>query len=245
MNPAGGLRYHLRALRYSKSHWESFRWELGEWLLNWKPPESTLVLVGPSAGYCLQPFFFERFERLVCLEPDPLARYLFHRKIRNAPLERRPVLEFIAEDHLVHAPELFPKLLDRTRDTCVLFSNVIGQLRVLLRVDKDDAPELVRVRQAVREGIAERSWASFHDRLSGYLKPSLDRAQTAQSRLSDDEVLDLLYGESRPARRRQGHQLVDHLTSGFFPVNRPHAYFNWEIEPGRVHLIEATSRTLG
>ena len=105
INPAGGLRYHLRAARYSRALWEPFRWALGQWLLAWEPPEKNLVLVGPSAGYNLQPFLFERFERLVCLEPDPLARALFARRLRKAPLETRPKLEFVSDDHLLANPE--------------------------------------------------------------------------------------------------------------------------------------------
>ena len=62
-NPAGGLRYHLRAYRHSARLWQPFRWTLGEWLLGWRPPETTLALFGPSGGYCLQPFLLERFAR--------------------------------------------------------------------------------------------------------------------------------------------------------------------------------------
>lgn len=242
VNPAGGLRYHVRALRYSKTRWETFRWELGDWLLKWKPQETTLVLVGPSAGYCLQPFLFEQFERIVCLEPDPIARMLFKRKIRNAPLDRQPALEFIAEDHLVHAPERFPALVESLQGCCILFSNIIGQLRVLLSV-ADETPEFARVRDAVHEAIAGRSWASFHDRVSGTLRPSFDRALVSESRLTDDEILGLLYGESKPSRRRSNHELTDHLTTGFFPSELQHTYFAWELDPGRVHLIEAVAFT--
>ena len=244
VNPAGGLRYHLRALRYSNQYWQSFRWEIGQWLLEWQPSESTLVLVGPSAGYCLQPFFFERFEHIVCLEPDPIARFLFRRRIRRAPLDRQPSIEFVSADHLVQAPERFPQLVAKQPNACVLFTNVIGQLRALLGVENNDAPELVRVRDAVQTAIAGRSWASFHDRVSGYLRPTFDRSPTSQTRLSDVEILELLYGEARPSRRRHGNELVDHLTEGFFPSALPHTYFNWEIEPGRVHLIEAVSSSL-
>ena len=240
VNPAGGLRYHVRALRYSKSRWETFRWELGNWLLQWTPRETTLVLVGPSAGYCMQPFVFERFERIVCLEPDPIARLLFRRRLRSAPLERQPVLEFITEDQLVHAPERFPKLIESMGDCSILFSNVIGQLRVLLSV-ADETPEFTRVREAVKVAITGRSWASFHDRVSGYMRPSFDKALVAESRLSDDEIMGVLYGESKPSRRRHGNELVDHLTEGFFPVELPHTYFNWELDPDRVHLIEAVA----
>jgi hypothetical protein len=39
--------------------------------------------------------------------------------------------------------------------------------------------------------------------------------------------------------------LLDHLTEGFFPAERPHAYFSWELLPGTFHLIEATARARG
>ena len=136
LNPAGGLRYHLRAFRFRSREWQPFRWDIGEWLLGWQPKETSLLLVGPSAGYCLQPFLFERFERVICLEPDPVARYLFKRALTRAPLQPKPKLEFIAEDHLVRFPERLPELVERLSDVCLLFSNVLGQLRVLLRVHR-------------------------------------------------------------------------------------------------------------
>ena len=241
LNPAGGLRYHLRALRFGQRHWQPFRWGIGEWLLGWQAQESTLILVGPSAGYCLQPFLFEKFERLVCLEPDPIARLLFKRRLNLAPLERRPKLEFIADDCLVHYPERLPKLVETQPDACLLFSNVIGQLRGLLNVQDAQAPELCRIRPAVAEAIAGRSWASFHDRVSGYVHPTFVEPLLSNSRLTDEEVIDLLYDTTRVSKRSRDTKLIDHLTEGFFPPELPHAYFNWEIEPGRFHVIEAVA----
>ncbi len=243
MNPAGGLRYHLRALRFKNREWQPFRWNIGEWLLGWEPPESTLVVVGPSAGYCLQPFFFERFRRVVFLEPDPLARLLLKRHLGRAPLDQRPLLEFVESDHLVKYPERLPKLLERTPDAALLFTNVLGQLRALLGLEDDRAPEFERIGSAIGQAIQGRSWASFHDRLSGYVSPVAKDPITSETRLSDEEILVELYDanerENGPARR----ELVDHLTQRLLPSELPHTYFSWEIEPGRFHLIEAVAQT--
>ena len=239
MNPAGGLRYHLRALRFKNHEWQPFRWEIGEWLLAWQPKSPTLLLVGPSAGYCLQPFLFEKFERVICLEPDPLARYLFKTHLQRAPLEPRPRLEFITEDHLVRHPERLPKLVAQHPDMCLLFTNVLGQLRALLNVEDNMGPEFLRIKAAIAEAISGRAWASFHDRVSGYVRPSFEN-----SRLKDGEVIELLYSGTLVTKSHRDVQLVDHLTEGLFPMDLPHTYFSWEIEPGRFHLIEAVKSPL-
>ena len=238
LNPAGGLRYHLRAARYSRKLWQPFRWAIGEWLLDWQPPEKTLVLVGPSAGYNLQPFLFERFERVVALEPDPVARFLFKRRLAAAPLEKRPELEMIAEDHLLHHPERLQALL-RERQACVLFSNVIGQLSVLLGTNHAEDEVFAKVRAAVAALLPEHSWASFHDRFSGSLRPTLEGTLRSDTRASDTELLDALYGGSgNDEPNVKPSELIDHLTQGFFPEELAHAYFCWELEPGVFHVIE-------
>lgn len=236
-NPAGGLRYHFRALRYASTVWQPFRWAVGEWLLGWEPPERTLLLVGPSGGYSLQPFLFERFERVVCLEPDPVARLVFRRRLAKAPLERRPAIEFVADDHLVHHPERLGDLVRKLEPCAVLFSNVIGQLRVLLTATSAGNADLSRAREAVQRVLEGRSWASYHDRVSGTLRPEFNQPLVADGRLTDAEVLSVLYAsddsdDSAPA------ELLDHLTDGFFPITLPHAYFVWELEPSWFHVIE-------
>ncbi|MGC4094298.1 MAG: hypothetical protein QM756_41595 [Polyangiaceae bacterium] len=238
VNPAGGLRYHLRAARYSRKLWQPFRWAVGEWLLDWQPPETTLVLVGPSAGYNLQPFLFERFRRVIALEPDPVARYLFKRRLAKAPLDERPALEMLAEDHLLASPERLGRLLDE-HQACVLFSNVIGQLAVLLGAQDAAHEGFERVRTGVANAIRGRSWASFHDRFSGSLRPVLEGTLIGDGRLTDAELVEAVYaGGSAEAEPSKPSELLDHLTAGFFPEELPHAYFSWELEPGSYHLIE-------
>jgi hypothetical protein len=239
LNPAGGLRYHLRAYRHSRTLWEPFRWALGEWLLGWQPSEPVLVVVGPSGGYNLQPFLFERFERVICLEPDPLARLIFARRLERAPLERRPRLEFVAEDTFVHHPERLVSWFASLDESCVLFSNIIGQLSALLGVSTLSAPELGRVRDAVHEVISTRAWASFHDRFSGTARPAFEGAVSCDSRLTNAEILEAAYATAPGADGDAPLDLLDHLSEGFFDPSLPHSYISWELEPGLFHLIEA------
>jgi hypothetical protein len=241
-NPAGGVRYHVRALRYAARLWEPFRWSLGEWLLRWQTHEPTLLLVGPSAGYNLQPFLLERFQRVVVLEPDPLARWLLRQRLARVPLDPRPQLQLIAQDQLVFHPERLASLLERLGPTAILFCNVLGQLRHLLDVEDAAAPPLAAVRAAVVRATEGRSWASFHDRVSGPLAPSLEDAVVAERRWSDEELLEHAYYGGGEAL---GGALFDHATHGFFPEELPHLYLRWELAPGSFHLIEAVCSVPG
>ena len=242
VNPAGGIRYHLRARRYAERLWHPFRWALGEWLLGWRPPERTLFLFGPSGGYNLQPFLFERFDQLVCFEPDPLAFALFARRLKRAPLERRPKLERIAEDHLVTHPERLAPRLESAGPAALLFSNLIGQLPMLTADAGLGDREFERTREAIVQALRGRSHASFHDRSSGEVRLDFAQPLIADSRLTDREVLDSIYNASdEPSLESLG--LVDHNTTGFFPEAQPHAYFTWELEPGWFHLIEGVQST--
>jgi hypothetical protein len=237
-NPAGGVNYHLRARRHARL-WEPFRWSIGEWLLGWQPPQSSLLLVGPSAGYNLQPFLFERFEQVLVLEPDPIARWLFRRRLARTPLEPRPRLEFITGDHLIGHPERFASLVERAGEPALLFSNVLGQLLILLDADAPDT-RFEAIREAVQAALEGRSFASFHDRLSGPLPPDIEGVVRSPRRWSDAEVLERAYRATRDAPAVV--ELFDHGTEGFFPEHLPHAYLRWELEPGAHHLIEAVCR---
>jgi hypothetical protein len=248
LNPAGGLRYHARGFRHAESLWAPFRWYLGEWLYGWQPPERKLVVVGASAGWCIQPFFFERFDEVLCLEPDPLAHYLFRRRILRAPLDARPRLRFEASDHLLARPARLLELLEREGEAALLFSNIVGQIRVLLGNESADEPAFAAVREAIGSALAGRSWASFHDRVSGNPEPALAASYVSDARLEDAEILDLFYpvleGHAARAIDRGGRrELLDHLTAGFFPADRRHDYFKWELLPGLFHLVEATRST--
>jgi len=248
LNDAGGLRYHWRGFRHSETLWQPFRFALAEWLYGWEPPERKLVVVGPSAGFCTPPFLFERFSDVIGLDPDPVAHFLFRRRLARASLEARPRVTFLREDHLIAAPERLVELVEREGDTALLFSNILGQLRVLTGAREPSDPRLVAIRRAVARATAGRSWASFHDRVSGTAAPEVDPVVHAESRLDDAAVVRRFYPsllDERDSTRGDSPELLDHLTEGFFPSDRPHAYFSWPLMPGVHHLIEATRAVRG
>jgi hypothetical protein len=236
------LRYHLRGFRYAESLWQPFRFALAEWLYGWQPPEKRLVIVGPSGGWCTQLLFLERFTEVIGLEPDPLAHLVFRRRLARAPLEGHPRVRFLTEDHLIDQPERLIELVEREGDVAILFSNVLGQLRVLTGAETPDDPRLTRIRAAVARAIEGRSWASFHDRLSGLSAPEVDPMVLSEARLDDAAIVRRFYPSLADAAQPIGEagELLDHLTAGFFPPERPHAYFSWPLMPGVFHLIEAT-----
>lgn len=234
LNPAGGLRYHVRALFGARS-WAPFRAALSGWLAEFVPRVPRGVLVGPSAGYTFPDAFLRRFTALTVLEPDPIAGYLLMRRLHrlgvaDLQLESRDLL--IAP--LLESGAGLAELLEADPQACLIFGNVLGQTRFLL-----EEAEFERFKSAFRERITplldSRSWLSFHDRLSGTLAPSFRAPFLVPERLDDHGVLRELYGQGHTGAPQE---LFDHQSDGFFPANVPHAYFSWQIDGKRHHLIE-------
>jgi hypothetical protein len=175
-----------------------------------------------------------------------VARFLFARRLQKAPFEHRPRVRFESRDLILGDPARFRTFLDELGGAAVLFSNFLGQLRVLLRVSGPD-PRLDEAKRAIAQALAGRSWASFHDRVSGALSPDGREPLDAPRRLTDDEVTEGVFGGQELASQAGpligpggDRPLLDHLTHGIFPCEQPYRYFVWELEPGQFHLIEAT-----
>lgn len=166
VNPAGGLYYHVRAWRYSRRLWEPFRASVARWLAEWSPPERVLLLVGPSGGYTLpMEWITGRFDRVVAVEPDPLARWIFERKFRQTADAQGqqvgvPGLEWRNEDLL--SSHILNAFLGRGsgEGMAVLYSNILGQMGILGR-EFEEAKRIVSVLAA-----SGCSWATYHDRFS-------------------------------------------------------------------------------
>lgn len=233
LNPAGGLRYHVRALGAGQL-WQPFRVALQRWFPVFHAPGVRAVLVGPSAGYTFPDAFLSQFSAITALEPDPIAGALLGRRLRRL----RVAFRIEQADQLV-APLLrveagLADLLRADPTTCLIFGNLLGQTRFLVA-----DPDFERFKSAFREQIvpllAGRPWLGFHDRLSGSLAPAFEQPYTVPSRLSDQAVLSELYPSIEGSVSRE---LFDHQSDGFFPSEVPHSYFHWQIERGRHHLIE-------
>jgi hypothetical protein len=234
VNRAGGFFYHLRA-RAAGARWQPFRDALGEWLRGaFVNAPTSLVLVGPSAAYCLEDAFLSRFQSITVFEPDPVARFLLGRRVRRLGVRR---LELVHADHLVEPLSSggrgLDAVLDERPDDAVLFSNVLGQVRFLLpeeRLDKWQRGWTERIVPRLRG----RTWASFHDRVSASVAPELTMPYRAPARVSDPDLGPLFY-----ANASGRVELLDHLTAGLFPRDLPYAYLHWALGPGAHHLVEA------
>lgn len=235
MNRAGGPFYHLRALHAARSRWRPFRDALGAFLDEAFGRATSIVLVGPSAAYCLPDHLLARFTSVVALEPDALARWMLARRLRGLGVSS---LELVTEDLLV-APLVdgrpgLDSLLDASPRRAVLFCNVLGQVRFLLP-EADFQKWQSGWTHKIAPRLEGRPWASFHDRVSAAVPPTSAIPYRSTHRLSDRE-LGSLY-----SNRRGRVELYDHLTEGLFPASVPHVYFHWELEPGAHHLVEAVA----
>lgn len=243
LNATGGLRYHLRAWRYRRTLWAPFARSIREWLEGWRPPERSIVLVGPSGGYCLDLRFLGRFENVCAVELDPVARWIFGRRARAALSGGRTSVRFDARDYFSPVDGRFTldglrALLDQHRSSAVLFCNILGQLPLLgptpeseEDLQKDGSFE--RWLAALPEAMQGRSWASFHDRLSGPVRPrALPQGSVEWS--SSSALVDALYAQTDD----DSLALNDHRTSEL-AVNEPRREMLWELVPSVFHLVEA------
>ncbi|MGE3974180.1 MAG: hypothetical protein AB7F59_06615 [Bdellovibrionales bacterium] len=240
-NLSGGLPYHFKALRYSHSLWYNFRYQLKDWLNDWRPQADQLILVGPSAGYFLPDTFLSQFREIIVLDPDPTARILF--KYQHPAIS---IKEWIHEDLLCHWKngvcdwEPFAKTLERFPHAAILFCNVLGQMPLIYK-DKIKKHETAfsQWQKKIVETLKHREFASFHDLYSGKKKfllpqPGALIPPQQQARFYFNEKDSLL-------KKEETFSLTDHLTQGLF-THLPRRYFVWSITPKQHHLIECVQQ---
>jgi len=247
-NPTGGFGYHLRALFRRGGLWAPFVQNLSRWLHTWSPPEAELLLIGPSGGHCLDLAYLARFSRITAVDIDPFAPWVFRWRARRLLREGRTHLTWDARDHLSPGPqgcsiEPLRALLAAHPDAAVLFCNILGQLPILgddrAPGHTDEAPlagSYEHWLRALPEALGDRSWATFHDRLSGPVPPhALDEDHPVPWSSSEK-----LVQQHYPPTDDPTLALLDHRTSGLLR-DVPRWQFVWELAPGLFHLIEALS----
>jgi hypothetical protein len=244
LHPSGGLRYHLRAARYRNTLWREYIQRVQQWLSSWSPGEGSLLLVGPSGGYSLEPTFLTRFRRIEALDPDPLAERIFRARFHKTLGQAHTRLHWNRSDVFSPSPDgfqiaRFAEFLQRDvpRETAVLFSNFLGQMYLL--DPKDSYGEsLQQWLHALPSVLSGRSWGSYHDRFSGNVKPSIPPGFTAVDTVSNEQLAEIFYAGIEVDPEVEVVELEDHRTEALFP-GRMKTYIPWEIEPGVFHVIEA------
>lgn len=233
---SGGLLYHLKALRYRHELWAPFRRHVATWLAGALPDGGELVLVGPSAGHCLPLLQLERFDRLSVLEPDPIARWLLGARLAHPRLEveHRDLLV----EPLLSGRTGLDALLERRPNASVLFCDLLGQVQLELSEERQ-ARFQREFRRRILPLLAERRWASFHDRWSldrDLDAPRLPSVVGFNYVPSEDELGAAWFGPDGSTVT-----VLDHATSELFPQPGSRRYFAWQITPQALHIVEAVS----
>lgn len=158
LTPSGGLLYHAKALRYHRI-WQETRAQVAKNLSDWIRADRELVLIGPSAGYLLDPFVLQRAPKIYAYDIDPLALWLLRRKLHVTTFTRSV---FTEGSKLSLSP--FEKLLIEHPKSDLVFCNILGQLPVMHAPPAGGGwpafwAQLLKLLQ-------QRRWLSFHDHLS-------------------------------------------------------------------------------
>ena len=187
--------------------------------------------------------FLGRFEEIACIDPDPLAAWLFVRRFKDHTVRWHKQDCFSADGTRLSLQHL-GEVIARFDGHAVLFSNVLGKLSALYpeaviysRANAIETEDFSRWKRDLPELFNGRGWASYHDLFSGHLSPSALPDDALRSEWSQEALLEAAYG---------GHAvnsvvLVDHLCGGLAP-DQPRHLFVWQRSRQHFHLVEAIAQ---
>ena len=221
INPAGGIRYHLRALK-GRSAWRQFRRDLEAVMDKWDAKSDRLVIIGSSGGYSLCGKTLRRFKSITIVEPDPIARLIF--RIRFPFVK----LSCDSNDYLCSKAAL-ANIIVRYPDEAFLFSNVLGQ-RSLLYPEEGEKGHLSWLK-SFSKILDGRSWMSYHDKVSADAPFISISPYPASQELSPDELMDIFFGPD------ESISYSDHCTAPWFE-KASRTYLSWDLGPHQKHVIE-------
>lgn len=220
LGPSGGLLWHWRAVT-GRRRTAATRRAVAQWLDNWRPPCTELIVVGPSAGWMLPGEFLQRFRTLIAFDLDPSARWLF--AMRHGTRLRRHGVQWCwnRQDFTANLQQA----LQAHPNAAVLFCNVLGQLSL----ERDDHSQVLA---AIPGQLGAHHWASIHDVYSGHVD---------LSRLPLRPVFTLTRPLIPDDLRRLGCSGTwhDHGTSGLFAYGVCRTFLPWMITATRMHWLEA------
>jgi hypothetical protein len=234
----GGLRWHLRAF-WRRRRWHATTRAIAEWLDGTQPAHPELLLIGGSAGWMMSGRWLQRFTRIVLVDIDPHAAWLFRLNHGRRLRASRSRLDFVQADGLANLEDL----LAAYPQASVFFDNVLGQH--LYRVRDLERAEHELDGTAAR--LAGRDWGSVHDLFSGRADPALLPAapQLCFEAMRDASGLTAAGLRDTPLHLKLLAQVggsgdwMDHLTSGVFPVGTDSRLIAWPFLPTYAHWLQA------
>lgn len=234
----GGLTYHYLARRYGPKLWWNFTHALNQALANWRTPQTQLVLVGPSAGYCLPPALLSRFTRIAAIDLDPLAPALFSRQHPGRQVEWSQH-DYFFDRRGAWQPQGPTQLIDDHPEHAILFCNILGQL-----TRYSERSNFADWRRNFQTALTQINYFSFHDLFSSETRPEwpasieLAQGEFAEGLAELKRRFAAHQNEKRASPRRPEPLLLrDHLTNDLFPVG-PRKWELWSITPKAHHIIE-------
>ncbi|MCM0043979.1 MAG: hypothetical protein NBV65_05040 [Burkholderiaceae bacterium] len=234
----GGLRWHWRAFVRLR-RWRDTTRAIADWLDGTQPAHRELLLIGGSAGWMMSGRWLQRFDRIVLVDIDPHAAWLFRlnhgRRLRASGTR----LAFVQADGLAR----LESLLAAHPQASVFFDNVLGQH--LYRVGDLEVAE--RELDALGARLAGRDWGSVHDLFSGPVDPAklpasplarFDALRDAGG-LAVDGLRDTPLHLKLLAQVGGAGDWMDHLTSGVFPPGTYSRLIAWPFLPTYAHWLQA------
>jgi hypothetical protein len=239
MNPSGGLRWHWRAWR-SRTLWAPTCTDIAGWLAQVQPRSKELILLGPSAGWMLPTDWLLRFERIHAVDIDPWAARFFAYRHGAALQAGGTRWHYQTGDALAD----LPRLLTMLPQACVLFDNILGQLRFHAPRWQDPLTFTAQQLADVQRLLRGREWGSVHDLLSGPAQGLAGGQEFPAARLA------MPASTNSPAAARQldtawlaaaglQGEWLDHLTEHVFPAGTPVHDIAWAFSPRYWHWLQA------
>lgn len=231
-SPTGGLGYHLAAKLYGNSYWRPFRCQIANWIKPRLTAAHRLIMLGPSGGYCLPQDIATHYPDILCIDPDPIARIFFMKRMRAG---RNSHIRWLHDD--IFGSHFFDRLnklsYGRPKDTQIIFCNLLGQLPAeWIRKQGWSEDQVHNFFSDFEHELQSYNWISFHDRLSGEGVPLKANHVSSPRKLTMGELVATF-------QVPEGTTCQDHLTENLGRMDAPHDYFVWQMNRREFQIVEA------
>jgi hypothetical protein len=230
MNPSGGVRWHWRAWR-SQALWQPTQQQIASWLATVKPQAPELLIIGASAGWMMSTPWLQRFKKVSIWDIDRLAGPLF--RWRHGQALQASGTELVC--HQGDALKILDEVLLLNPQACVLFDNVLGQVR-FHHTDVEQAGR--ELKQLVRL-LKGREWGSLHDAYSGPVVPQPRKAAFPRMQKHKQRPGGAAADFSWLTPLGAQGEWLDHLTATLFEDGTWVHHMAWPYRPDYWHWLQA------